>query len=211
MSVIVHCAGTAKGDDLKARHLVEAARRAGVRHLVFISVVGADRVPVVGRMDRAMFGFFASKRAAEQVVATSGIPWTTVRATQFHELTFRTVAAIAKLPLAPVPKAFRFQPIGAGDVADRLVELALEAPAGLAPAVGGPTIYEMADLVRSYLRAAGKSRPVVALPMPGRAAAAIRAGVNLAPDRAVGRTTWEEYLATHVRSSAAERQATIPR
>src|SRR5207253_437270 len=199
----VYCAGTASRDDVKARHLVEAARRAEVRHLVFISVVGADLVPVVGRLDRAMFGYFASKRAAEDVVASSGIPWTTLRATQFHELTFRTVAAIASLPLAPVPKAFRFQPIAAADVADRLVELALDQPAGLVPALGGPTIYEMADLVRSYLRAAGKNRPVVALPVPGKAAAVIWAGVNLLSDRVVGWATWEDYFVSHVEPSGA--------
>lgn len=53
---VVHCAGGAKGDGEKARVLVAAARRAGVRHLVFISVVGADLVPQRGRIDRAAFG-----------------------------------------------------------------------------------------------------------------------------------------------------------
>ena len=84
--IIVHCAGTARGDEEKAGHLVRAASRAGARHLVFISVVGADRIPVVGGVDRAMFGYFASKLASEQAVADSGLPWTTLRATQFHDL-----------------------------------------------------------------------------------------------------------------------------
>ena len=53
VETIVHCAGAQKGDAVKARHLVEAASRAGVRHLVNISVVGADRVPVANGMDRA--------------------------------------------------------------------------------------------------------------------------------------------------------------
>ncbi len=53
---IVHCAGSAKGDEVKARHLVQAAARAGARHLVYISVVGADRVPIASGVDRAMFG-----------------------------------------------------------------------------------------------------------------------------------------------------------
>ena len=52
---------------------------------MFISVVGADRVPVTSGLDRAMFGYFASKLAAERV-AGSGLPWTTLRATQFHTL-----------------------------------------------------------------------------------------------------------------------------
>jgi len=56
--IIVHCAGSAKGDEDKARHLVRAASRSGTRHLVNISVVGADRIPVAGRLDRAMFSYF---------------------------------------------------------------------------------------------------------------------------------------------------------
>ncbi|MDR2983854.1 MAG: NAD(P)H-binding protein, partial [Nocardiopsaceae bacterium] len=45
--IIVHCAGSQKGDDLATANLVKAASRAGQPHLVYISVVGADRVPVV--------------------------------------------------------------------------------------------------------------------------------------------------------------------
>jgi uncharacterized protein YbjT (DUF2867 family) len=198
--IIVHCAGSAKGDEDKARHLVRAASRAGTRHLVYISVVGADRIPVVSGVDRAMFGYFASKLAAERVVADSGLPWTTLRATQFH-YGFLTVARqMAKLPVLPVAAGVRFQPVDAREVADQLVELALGAPAGLTPEMGGPRVYEMADLLRGYLRAVGKRRPIVAVPLPGKAARALRAGANLVPDRAVGRRTWEEFLAERVPS-----------
>ena len=104
---------------------MRAASRAGMRHLVYISVVGADRIPVASGIDRAMFGYFASKLAAEQIVADSGLPWTTLRATQFHDLILMTVQQMARLPVIPVPAGFRFQPIDAGEVATRLVELAL--------------------------------------------------------------------------------------
>jgi uncharacterized protein YbjT (DUF2867 family) len=122
--IIVHLAGSAKGDEVKARHLVRAASRAGARHLVYISVVGAGRIPVVSPIDRAMFGYFAAKRAAEQVIAGTGLPWTTLRATQLHDLTLLTVRQLARLPVLPVPAGFRVQPIDAGEVAARLAELA---------------------------------------------------------------------------------------
>ena len=139
VDTIVHCAGSAKGDDVKARTLVEAAGREGPAHLVFISVVGADRVPVVSRTDRAMFGYFATKRAAERIIESSRLPWTTLRATQFHDLLLllKTAQQMAKLPVIPVPAGFRFQPIDPEKVADRLVELALGTPTGLVPAMGG--------------------------------------------------------------------------
>jgi uncharacterized protein YbjT (DUF2867 family) len=193
--VIVHCAGSEKGDEVKARHLVAAAARVGAPHLVYISVVGADRIPVATGIDRMMFGYFASKRAAEQAVSDSGVPWTTLRATQFHDLVLNAAQQLSRLPVVPVPAGFRVQPVDAGEVARRLVELALGTPAGLVPAIAGPTVYEVATLLRGYLRTRGKYRPIVPVWLPGKAARAFRAGENLAPDRAVGRRTWEEFLA----------------
>jgi uncharacterized protein YbjT (DUF2867 family) len=193
--VIVHCAGTAKGDDDKALNLVRAALQAGAPHIVYISVVGADRIPVESRVDRAMFGYFASKLAAERVVADSGLPWTTLRATQFHDLIFTTARQMSKLPVIPAPSGFRFQPVDTGEVAERLVELALGEPAGLVPDIAGPRVYEMRELIRGYLSAFDKRRAIVPVRLPGKAARAVRDGANLAPDRAVGRRTWEEFLA----------------
>ena len=196
--IIVHCAGSSKGDQEKARILVQAAAQAGVAHLVNISVVGADRVPQASRTDRTMFGYFGAKLAAEQVISGSGVPWTTLRATQFHDLILLVAQQLARLPVIPVPAGFRFQPVDAREVADRLAGLASGEPAGLVPDLAGPKVYDLADLVRSYLAAAGRRRPLVPLPLPGQAARAMRAGVNLAPGRAVGRRTWEDFLAARV-------------
>jgi uncharacterized protein YbjT (DUF2867 family) len=203
VETIVHCAGTAgtaKGDDEKTRNLIRAALPAGARHLVFISVVGADRIPVVSSVDRATFGYFASKLAAERVVANSSLPWTTLRATQFHDLVLTAARQMARLPVIPVPRGFRFQPVDADEVAARLEELALGEPAGLVPDIAGPRVYDAEELLRAYLRAMRKRRAIIRLPLPGKAAAAVRAGAALAPDRALGRRTWEEFLAAHVPS-----------
>jgi uncharacterized protein YbjT (DUF2867 family) len=97
-----------------------------------------------------------------------------------------------------LPAGFKFQPIDADEVADNLVDLALGAPAGQVPDIAGPKIYEAEYLLRTYLEATGRKRSIVRVTMPGAAAAAIRAGANLAPDRAVGRRTWEEFLAGSV-------------
>jgi len=199
VGTIVHLAGSAKGDGDKARNLVRAASRAGVRHLVYISVVGADRIPVVSRVDRAMFGYFASKFAAERVVAGSGLPWTTLRATQFHDLALMTVTQLARLPVIPVPTGFRFQPVDTAEVAARLVELSLGEPSGLVPDIAGPRVYGMDELVRGYLRARHRRRPLVPVRLPGAAARAVRDGANLAPGPALGHRTWEEFLADRLR------------
>lgn len=199
VDTIIHCAGAQKGDDEKARTLIQAALAAGRRpHIVYISVVGANLVPVVTGIDRTMFGYFASKRAAEEVISGSGLPWTTLPATQFHDLTLTTVQAMAKLPIVPVPSGMRFQPIEAGEVAARLVELALGEPAATVLDLAGPHVYPMSELVRSYLTATGKHRLLIPMCLPGRAARAIRDGANLAPERAVGHRTWEDFLTERV-------------
>jgi len=203
--IIVHLAGSSKGDEDKARHLVQAASRAGTRHLVYISVVGADGIPVASGVDRAMFGYFGSKLAAERAVADSGLPWTTLRATQFYDLLLMVARQMARMPVIPVPAGFQFQPIDAGEVAARLMQLALGKPAGLVPDMAGPRVYEMAELLREYLRARRTHRLLVPVRLPGKAARAVRAGANLAPDRAVGRRTWEEFLAERVSSPSDSR------
>ena len=205
--VIAHCAGTNSGDDVKARNLVLAVARMKTppRHLLNVSVVGADRVPGDGGIDRMMFGYFSSKLAAERVVANSGVPWTTLRATQFHQLLFVVAQQMGRLPVVPVAARSRFQPVDADEVAEYLVALALGGPLGLAPEIAGPRIYGMDELLRLYLRSIGKQRVIVPLWLPSRGAAAIRAGANLAPDRAVGRRTWEEFLSE--RDSRGGREA----
>lgn len=210
VEVIVHCAGTAKGDGEKTETLVRAASLAGKPHLVFISVVGTDRIPVVG-LGRLSFAYFASKLAAERVVAGSRLPWTTLRATQFHDLILMTARGLAKLPVVPVPAGFRFQPIDADDVAARLVELALGEPAGLLPDLGGPRVYPMVDLVRSYLRASNRRRLLIPAWIPGKSARAVRAGANLVAEHgaAAGPTgvkTWEEFLVERLGTGAVKVQ-----
>jgi uncharacterized protein YbjT (DUF2867 family) len=196
IETIVHLAGSAKGDEDKARNLVQAASRAGAQHLVYISVVGAERIPVESGLDRNMFGYFAAKRAAERVVADSGLPWTILRATQFHDLILMVAQQMAKLPVAPLPAGFRVQPVDAGEVAARLVELTLGESAGLVPDMGGPRVYGAAELLRGYLRASKRRRrPIVPVWLPGKAARAFRSGANLAPEQAAGHRTWEEFLA----------------
>jgi uncharacterized protein YbjT (DUF2867 family) len=199
VGTIVHLAGTAKGDEDKARNLVRAASQAGAQHLVYISVVGAQRIPVISGVDRTMFGYFAGKRSAEKVVADSGLPFTTLRATQFHDLILTVAQQMAKLPVVPIPAGFRVQPIDADEVAARLVELTLGEPAGMVPDMGGPRVYGVAQLLRGYLRASKRRRrPIVPVWLPGKAARAFRDGANLAPERAVGQRSWEEFLADRV-------------
>ncbi len=186
--IVLHLAGGQKGDDEIARRLVRAAQRADVRHLIFISVIGADRVPLA---------WLRTKLAAEEAISSSGVPWTTLRAAQFHELVLTMAQKMAALPVVPVP-GMRLQPVDGRDVAARLADLALGAPAGLVPDLAGPKVYPMGDLIRGYLRATGKRRLTMPVRLPGRAGRAYRDGANLTLDGATGARTWEAFLAERV-------------
>jgi uncharacterized protein YbjT (DUF2867 family) len=185
--VVLHLAGGQKGDDVATRNLVKAATRAAVQHLVYISVIGADRVPLA---------WLKSKLAAEQAVAESGVPWTTLRAAQFHTLTLTMVTGMVKLPVVPIPGGLRLQPVDVRDVAARLVELVRGAPAGLVPDLAGPKVYALGDLVRGYLKATGKHRLTMPIRIPGKVGRSYRAGENLTLQGAtVAERSWEEFLA----------------
>ncbi|WUL71882.1 SDR family oxidoreductase [Amycolatopsis sp. NBC_00345] len=189
--VVVHCATDYWATDYRrevetVRTLVEAARWAGtLPHLVYVSIVGVDRVPL---------GYYRAKLAAEELIAGSGLPYTILRATQFHALVRTILAGAARLPVVPAPN-WRFQPVDVRDVAGRLAELAVGDPAGRVPDFGGPEVRPAADLARAVLAASGRSRRVLPVRLPGKLFGAYAAGGNLAPDHADGVITFDQYLA----------------
>jgi uncharacterized protein YbjT (DUF2867 family) len=192
VTAIVHCASDPRDpqrvDVAGTRRLVEAARRAGRPHVVDVSIVGVDRIP---------WAYYRAKALAEEVVVASGLPWTVLRATQFHEFTAAQLARLTRLPVVPAPRGWRFQPVAVGEVAARLVAAVDGGPAGRLSDLGGPEVLPLADLARRYLETIGRRRPVVALPVPGAFSAGLRAGANLAPDNRAGGPTFGQFLAGH--------------
>jgi len=187
VATVLHLSGGPKGDDEATRNLVRAARVSGVQHLVYISVVGADRVPLA---------WVRTKLESERAIADSGIPWTTLRAAQFHDLALTMVEKMARLPILPAPGGLRLQPVDAREVAARLAELTLAAPSGPVPDMAGPRLYDLPALVRPYRQLLGRrNRPTLPVRVPGKVGRAYRAGANLTVEGAeCGKRTWEEFL-----------------
>jgi uncharacterized protein YbjT (DUF2867 family) len=191
IKTIIHCASnpyrkTHQTDVDGTEGLLRVAERAGVSHVVFISIVGVDRNPY--------YPYFRVKLDAEKVIERSPVPWTILRATQFHDLVLKALRILDRLPILLVPNGFVRQPVDGGEVADRLIELSLSSPAGRVPDVGGPEVLTSSELARTYLEALGHRNRLVEVPVPGRAARAWREGAQLCPERAYGSIRWEEFL-----------------
>jgi len=185
---VIHCATDPRRwqvDIDGTRRLVEAARAAGGPHLVYVSIVGVDRIP---------YGYYRAKLATERVVEESGLPWTILRVTQFHDLIRMVAGVLAKSPLVPVPAGVRFQPVDVHEVAARVIKLATGTPAGRVDDMGGPHARTAEELFRAYLRATGRRRLILPISLPGKVFRGFRAGANLTPEHAYGRVTFEDYL-----------------
>jgi uncharacterized protein YbjT (DUF2867 family) len=192
--VIINCATSTKGDAEVTANLVAAAVKAGCHpHFVQPSIVGIDAM--------AQWGYVKTKLQVEQIVENCGLPWTILRVTQFYNYCFENSRKLARFPVvAPVPGGFQVQPVDSREVAARLVELALQDPAGRAPDMSGPEVSSWTDLFRSYLKATHQRKLVVSMPVPG--SKAVRNGALLPPPgHTEGSRTWDQFLAEELPES----------
>lgn len=182
--VVVHLA-TSQGrrDVEQTRNLLKVA--AGVQHLVVMSIAGIERIPLA---------YYRYKLEAERLVAGSGAPYTILRATQFHNLVDRVLAAQRFLPMVLAP-TITLQPIAVEDVAVRLAEL-VDAPPlnGRAADIGGPERRPVLDLARMWKQARSSRRPVIPLRLGGKVFRAYADGAAMVDGPAYGRITFADYL-----------------
>jgi uncharacterized protein YbjT (DUF2867 family) len=209
MDVVVHLAaiGNSMVDCEGTRRLLDAARAAHVSHVVFISVVGIDKVPWAGGK---------AKLASESLIEQSGISWTILRATQFHYGIDFLLRFLGKLPLVMlVPTDLPLQPVDEGEVAQRLAEIVQAGPSGRLPDMGGPQVHTTGELARIWLKQRGMHRPIIPLWLAGKTVRALRQGGNTCPQQATGTVRWEDWLQRHygqpakLANSASKQPASI--
>lgn len=196
---VAHCASspfrkTKEADVEGTRRLLEASKAAGVSHFLYISIVGIEKVPNP---------YYKHKLAAEKIVEDAGVPFTILRATQFHALLDRLFAdGLLRFPVGAVPGSFKFQTIDTGEVADRMLALIEAGPSGRVDDIGGPEVRTAGDLAAEWTEARGKRRLILPLPLFGKIASGFRQGLNCAPENIYGKITWTDWLADKYGSSS---------
>jgi uncharacterized protein YbjT (DUF2867 family) len=182
--VVVHLATNRRKDLPDTQRLLTAAREAGVRHFVFLSIVGVDRIP---------YGYYRDKVAIEQALESSGLPFTILRATQFHSFPGEILGMLGGRLFV---KDVKVQPVGVIDTATRLAELATGVPAGRVADIGGPEILDASDIL-SRLQAAGRApQRVLSLALPGKTFDGFQQGHHLTGLPGYGTQTFDEWLAS---------------
>ncbi|MFK0242516.1 SDR family oxidoreductase [Microbacterium sp. NPDC090281] len=167
-------------------NLISAAANAGVGHVVLLSIVGIDRIP---------YDYYAGKIAQEKIVEASRVPWTILRATQFHEFAGQMFERAKLGPVHVAPNA-RTQPVAASEVGERLAALAAADPQGRVRDLAGPREEQLSDMVRAFARRTGFRGWIPRINVPGPQMAGMRAGHALpGPDADLGRQSFTEWLA----------------
>src|SRR4051794_26111177 len=177
-----------KGPGDAVDRAMRVAREAGASHWVSLSVVGAGSVPG-SRYHRDM-------AHREDVVRAAEVPWSIVRATQFHSLLGTVFAAAARrgvLPLLRVP----VQPVDGRDMAVALADRVESATSGAIEEIAGPRIERLDELALSWAWANDLRRLRLRVPIAGRALRAVRDGALVSRDARRGEIAFVDWLRVH--------------
>jgi uncharacterized protein YbjT (DUF2867 family) len=173
------------------RHVLDAGERAGVGHLVTVSIVGIEQLPM---------GYYQAKLQQEQLVKDGALPWSIVRSTQFHELVNSVLGSMGRWRLSPRAR-IRLQPVAAREAAQVVVAVARAEPRNATVTVAGPEIQNLTSLARTWSQVRHRRGLALPIPVPRRIRRPLTAGALTCPDADErGTTLFGDWLATEERS-----------
>jgi uncharacterized protein YbjT (DUF2867 family) len=187
--IILHAASDSRNaqaiDVAGTARLISAARSAHASHLIYVSIVGIDRIP---------YAYYEAKVAAENEIVKGDVPWSIVRATQFHDLIDSRLNSIIKSPITFLSTRYQYQSIDVSEVAEELINIVRSQPIGRAPDIGGPEVLRYGDMAREWLKVRGVNGLILPKFVRGGFAHAFNHGYNTCPQNRSGKITWREWL-----------------
>ncbi|KQU63723.1 nmra-like family protein [Bacillus sp. Leaf406] len=156
-----------------------------IKHFIYPSIVGIEDIP---------YNYYKHKHEAEEVLKHSNIPYTIVRATQFHSFVDSLFLSKPFLKGYFIPGNIKFQTVDVGEFANHLIDLTEKGPQGRTGDFAGPkvmTLREMADL---KIGMSNKPSRVYNVALPGKLYKSLLEGKNTNPTQNVGSVTFEDFL-----------------
>lgn len=160
-----------------------------LQHLVYVSILGVNR---------SSYPYYRLKFRQEQVLSASGLPYTVVRLSQFHEFVLQRILRACPLPAAAaweLPSGLHFQSIDLSDASRFLLQVLGGEPAFGVLERGGPRWLNLEQMVPAYLQRLGKSNEQRYLPLQDPLYEVFRSGINRTEAGLGEGRSWEEFLA----------------
>ena len=191
-NVIIHCASNALDSDVVdvqgSKNLLDTILRDKIEHFIYISIVGVDK---------STNKYYQNKTCVENFIKASNIPYTVIRATQFHDFVLKRMIKPMDKGVGTkllVPKNLRFQSIDKKDVAKKTHEVIEKGPSNKTINIGGPEILTLDSMLHSYLTLL-KRNEITEFVAPSNSFQKIFAtDINLCPDKKYGTISWIDYL-----------------
>lgn len=188
--IIVHCASNpadAKRVDLEGtRNILAAINKKRFKHFIYVSIAGVDK---------SQYPYYVVKREVEKIIEAEGIPFTVLRATQFHDFVlYRMIKPFDNEQGLTIPAGLKFQSIDVTEVAGKVRHLIEAGPNNEIITIGGPEILTIEEMASVYLNILGRADSFKTQMMPGERFEMLRSGINLCGDNRFGKITWRQYL-----------------
>jgi len=189
-AIIIHAASNPLNAQLVdiegTQNLLASVNKSRLRHFIYISIAGVNN---------SDFPYYKVKYQVEQLIAAADIPFTILRATQFHEFVlYRMIKPYDTGSSLVVPAGLKFQPIDISDVAGKMVGLIAGGANNETITIGGPQVLAIEEMARRYLNTLKRTDELETENMTGERFDMLRSGINLCEEQAFGTKTWQQFL-----------------
>lgn len=183
--IIFHLAHDLKTDSVVTRNLLDALKGKPDVHLIYISIVGIDAVPMA---------YYREKLKSEQAIAGSGVAYSILRATQFHEYAEYVISSFLRFPVCFLPKKVLIQPVQIEVVAQELLRISQGAPLNGIKNIAGAEVLSLGEMAKRWLQATKKKRIILPFPLRSGLGRALKKGGLTLGTLNPESITWEAWL-----------------
>lgn len=190
--IIIHCASNPRNaqvvDIEGTKNLLSLLDTNTCKHFIYVSIAGVDK---------SDYPYYQTKYAVEKLIEASGIPYSILRATQFHDLVLYRIIQVFDqgigMPIQ-IPANMQFQSIDKTDAAASIVDLVTNPPTYSVTTIGGPEVLSLETMIQIYYAQSGRSEEIEYIEPSLAFHQVFTTGINLCSEHAIGGITWAEYL-----------------